>query len=75
MLKIEQVVKQDRLLRALTELNKKAFESLVATFEQQYQQSLQSADRKRTTKSPPKIMRRKMFDSDRYLRNFKCQDT
>ncbi|MEL7078490.1 MAG: hypothetical protein AAFY50_24225 [Cyanobacteria bacterium J06648_1] len=39
MLKIEEVIKQDRLLRALTGLNKKAFESLLPTFEQQYQQS------------------------------------
>ena len=47
MLKIEEVIKQDRLLRALTELNQKAFESLVPTFEQQYQQSLQSESRRR----------------------------
>lgn len=47
MLKIEGVIKQDRLLRALTGLNQKAFESLVPTFEQQYQQSLKSKSRKR----------------------------
>lgn len=47
MLKIERVIRQDRLLRALTGLNKKAFESLLSTFEQQYQQSLQSKSRKR----------------------------
>ena len=47
MLKIERVIRQDRLLRALTGLNKKAFESLLLTFEQQYQQSLQSKSRKR----------------------------
>jgi hypothetical protein len=45
MLKIEGVIKQDRLLRALTGLNQKAFESLLPTFEQQYQQSLQSESR------------------------------
>lgn len=47
MLKIESVIRQDRLLRALTGLNRKAFESLLSTFQQQYQQSLQSESRKR----------------------------
>ena len=47
MLKIEVVIKQDRLLRALTGLNQTALESLLPTFEQQYQQSLQSESRKR----------------------------
>lgn len=47
MLKIERVIRQDRLLRALTGLNKKAFESLLSTFQQQYQQSLQSKSRTR----------------------------
>ena len=47
MLKIESVINQDRLLRALTGLNKRAFESLLSIFEQQYQQSLQSESRKR----------------------------
>ena len=32
MLKIEQGIKQDRLLRALTGLNRKAFETLLPTF-------------------------------------------
>lgn len=47
MLKIEGIIKQDRLLRALTGLNRRAFESLVPTFEQQYQESLQFESRKR----------------------------
>lgn len=47
MLEIERVIRQDRLLRALTGLNKKAFESLLSTFEQQDRQSLQSESRKR----------------------------
>ncbi len=47
MLKIESVINQDRLLRALTGLNKRAFESLLPIFEPHYQQSLQSESRKR----------------------------
>jgi hypothetical protein len=39
MLDIERVLKSDRLLRALTGLNRKAFEELVLTFESVYQQS------------------------------------
>jgi hypothetical protein len=49
MLKIEGIIKQNRLLRALTGLNKRAFESLLLTFEQQYQQSLQLELRKRAS--------------------------
>ena len=40
MLKIEQVIKQDRLLRALTGLNRKAFESLLPTFNEFYEQTI-----------------------------------
>ena len=38
MLNIEQVLKQDRLLRALTGLNRKAFETLLPTFNDCYEQ-------------------------------------
>ena len=45
MLKIEQVIKQDRLLRALTGLNRKAFESLLPTFNEFYQQTITERNR------------------------------
>ncbi|AFY79245.1 hypothetical protein Ple7327_4114 [Pleurocapsa sp. PCC 7327] len=45
MLKIEQVIKQDRLLRALTGLNRKAFESLLPTFNEFYQQTITEQDK------------------------------
>jgi hypothetical protein len=40
MLNIEQVLKQDRLLRALTGMNRKAFEALLPTFNDIYQKSI-----------------------------------
>ncbi|MGF1541838.1 MAG: transposase family protein [Pleurocapsa sp.] len=76
MLKIEGVVKQDRLLRALTGLNQKAFESLVPTFEQQYRQSLESESRKRAVgggrKAQLKTITAKLFF---ILFYFKCYPT
>lgn len=47
MLKIERLLKEDRLLRALTGMNKKAFEALLPLFEQTYQQSQQNRPRTR----------------------------
>jgi hypothetical protein len=47
MLNIERVLKQDRLLRALTGLNRKAFEELLATFSPLYEQSCQTQPRQR----------------------------
>ena len=47
MLNIEQATKQDRLLRALTGMNRKAFESLLLIFTQVYEQSREYKARKR----------------------------
>ena len=73
MLKIEGVVKQDRLLRALTGLNKKAFETLLPIFQQQYEQSLKSKSRKRAVgggrKAQLKTITAKLFF---ILFYFKC---
>lgn len=40
MLKLERILKQERLLRALTGLNRKAFEALLPSFRQAYEQGL-----------------------------------
>jgi hypothetical protein len=45
MLDIERALKQDRLLRALTGLNRKAFEALLDTFSPLYAQSRQTQPR------------------------------
>lgn len=47
MLNIERVLKQDRLLRALTGLNRKAFDALLPTFTHRYEQSLIKQARQR----------------------------
>ena len=47
MLNIEQALKQDRLLRALTGMNRKAFETLLSTFTEVYEQSKPKKRRKR----------------------------
>jgi hypothetical protein len=47
MLNIEQAVKQDRLLRALTGLNLQAFDALLLTFTQIYEQTRPEKPRKR----------------------------
>ncbi|WP_448600824.1 transposase family protein, partial [Thermoleptolyngbya sp.] len=47
MLNIERVLKQDRLLRALTGLNQKAFEELLAAFSLLYEQTCQTQPRQR----------------------------
>jgi hypothetical protein len=47
MLNIERVLKRDRLLRALTGLNRKAFEELLATFGPLYDQTCQTQPRQR----------------------------
>lgn len=47
MLNIDRVLKQDRLLRALTGLNRKAFEELLDTFRPLYEQSCQTQPRQR----------------------------
>lgn len=47
MLDIERVLKQDRLLRALTGLNRKAFEALLVAFSPLYEQARQTQPRQR----------------------------
>ncbi|MBD2512038.1 transposase [Nostoc muscorum FACHB-395] len=47
MLNIERALKQDRLLRALTGLNRKAFDSLLPTFSTIYDKQVRSSPRKR----------------------------
>jgi hypothetical protein len=40
MLKLKRILKDDRLIRATTGLNRKAFEALLPSFSQAYEQSL-----------------------------------
>ncbi len=40
MLNLERILNQDRLIRAMTGLNRKAFEALLPSFTEAYQQSL-----------------------------------
>jgi len=47
MLNIDRVLKQDRLLRALTGLNRKAFEALLVAFSHLYEQTCQTQPRQR----------------------------
>ena len=47
MLNIEQALSQDRLLRALTGMNRKAFDTLLLTFTEVYEKSRQEKPRKR----------------------------
>lgn len=47
MLDIERVLRQERLLRALTGLNRKAFEALMPEFSEAYEQTLQTYPRQR----------------------------
>jgi hypothetical protein len=47
MLDIEWVLRQERLLRALTGLNRKAFEELLAAFSWLYEQTRQTQPRQR----------------------------
>lgn len=47
MLKLDKIVKQDRLVRSTTGLNRKAFEELSLSFSEAYRQSLVKPDEKR----------------------------
>jgi hypothetical protein len=47
MLNIERALKQDRLLRAMTGLNRKAFEALLPTFSATYERQVQEQPRQR----------------------------
>ena len=45
MLNIERILKQERLVRAMTGLNLKAFKALESSFEEAYQQSLNQPEK------------------------------
>ena len=47
MLNIERILKQERLVRAMTGLNLKAFKALESSFEAAYQQSLNKLEKER----------------------------
>ncbi len=47
MLSIERILKQERLVRAMTGLNLKAFKALESSFEAAYQQSLNKLEKER----------------------------
>jgi hypothetical protein len=47
MLDIERVLRQERLLRALTGLNRKAFEALMPRFSEEYEETRQTYPRQR----------------------------
>lgn len=78
MLELERILKQDRLLRAVTGLNRKAFEALLSDFAQAYWQSLAITDgsRKRAfgggRKATLQTMEDKLFYSLFYC---KCYPT
>jgi hypothetical protein len=46
MLDIERILKQDRLIRAMTGLNSKAFNALLPSFTEAYEKSLIKPERK-----------------------------
>ncbi|WP_293071272.1 MULTISPECIES: transposase family protein, partial [unclassified Okeania] len=76
MLNIERALKQDRLLRALTGLNRKAFESLLKSFHQIYQQTLLEKPRQRSFGGGRKARLRTSKDKLFYiLFYFKCYPT
>ncbi|GGA50075.1 transposase family protein [Okeania sp. KiyG1] len=76
MLNIERALKQDRLLRALTGLNHKAFESLLKSFNQIYEQALHSKPRQRSVGGGRKARLRTTQDKLFYiLFYFKCYPT
>ncbi len=47
MLNIDRILKQERLVRAMTGLNLKAFKTLESSFEEAYQQSLNKPEKER----------------------------
>jgi hypothetical protein len=77
MLDLPRISKEDRLMRATTGLNGKAFDSLLPRFEQAYQEHLleQNVERKREPKGGRKATLRTqaeklfyIFGSPRYVR-------
>ncbi|ABG50981.1 hypothetical protein Tery_1717 [Trichodesmium erythraeum IMS101] len=76
MLNIKRALKQDRLLRALTGLNSKAFQSLLLTFTQVYEQTLRDKPRQRSVGGGRKA-RLRTFEQKLFyiLFYFKCYPT
>ena len=76
MLNIKRALKQDRLLRALTGLNSKAFQSLLLTFTQVYEQTLRDKPRQRSVGGGRKA-RLRTFEHKLFyiLFYFKCYPT
>ena len=76
MLNIKRALKQNRLLRALTGLNSKAFQSLLLTFTQVYEQTLRDKPRQRSVGggllARLRTLQDKLFD---ILFYFKCYPT
>jgi len=69
MLNIERILKQERLVRAMTGLNLKAFKALESSFEAAYQQSLNKPEkeRKRQQGGGRKATLRTTFDKMLYI--------
>ncbi len=76
MLNIERALKQDRLLRAITGLNRKAFEALLPTFSALYEQEVRQQPRQRALGGGRKARLRNPQDKLFYiLFYFKCYPT
>ncbi len=76
MLNIERALKQDRLLRAMTGLNRKAFEALLATFRAVYEEAVSQQPRQRAVGGGRKARLRNPQDKLFYiLFYFKCYPT
>jgi len=76
MLNIERALTQDRLLRALTGLNRKAFDALLSTFSEVYEQSLPQHRRQRAPGAGRKARLLQAQDKLFYiLFYFKCYPT
>ena len=78
MLKLERILNQDRLMRAMTGLNRKAFEALLPSFTHAYQQSLikPEAKRKRAPGGGRKATLKTMADKLFYILLYcKCYPT
>lgn len=78
MLNLERILKQDRLMRAMTGLNRKAFEGLLPSFEEAYEQSLCKGEkeRKRSRGGGRKANLRTMSDKLIYILLYcKCYPT
>ncbi len=76
MLNIERALKQDRLLRAMTGLNRKAFDALLPTFSAVYEQTVLQQPRSRAMGGGRKARLRNPQDKLFYiLLYFKCYPT